>query len=158
MLLGVPAELASGAAPDGDFDPAGWSLDAPAVPAPPRGWADAAGLVVAAPAAGIVTTLVADGRLWNASTPMRPATVAVITIGARLTAPGLRCRSSAVRPFQASETERLCVDLLGVRPELLRGVGDLGGEPAGPANVHVTVCDIGHERPKRPGVEPDLVP
>jgi hypothetical protein len=50
----------------------------------------AAGLAAADPAAGIVTMLTGAGRVWNSSTPMRPATVAVITIGVRLTAPGFR--------------------------------------------------------------------
>jgi hypothetical protein len=49
----------------------------------------AAGLERDAPAAGIVATAIADGREWNSSTPMRPTTVAVITIGARFIAPGL---------------------------------------------------------------------
>ena len=56
----------------------------------PRAGAVAAGLAAADPAAGIVPTLTGAGRVWNSSTPMRPATVAVITIGVRLMAPGLR--------------------------------------------------------------------
>jgi hypothetical protein len=84
----------------------GW-LDAPdpvllrdgavAVPPPdgavavlPLDGAVAAGLAEAEPAAGIVPMLRGAGRVWNSSTPMRPARVAVITIGVRLMVPGLR--------------------------------------------------------------------
>ena len=66
--------------------PGGW-LDGPAgvrhLTRPlPRGGTDAAGLGGGADlAAGIDPTLTGAGRVWNSSTPMRPATVAVITIG-----------------------------------------------------------------------------
>jgi hypothetical protein len=89
----VPVELALGAAPDPALAldlPFDLLFDEAVVPELPWDGADPAGLAAAAPAAGIVAMVMAAGRVWNSSTPRRPTTVAVITIGARLTVPGLR--------------------------------------------------------------------
>lgn len=93
--------------------------------------------------------------VWKASTPASPAAVATATIGPRFMGFVSLWEYSQDRP--ASQCESLVVDPVIGNAELASGTHGGVAEPSGPADVDVSLREVGDEMPERPSIEAHLV-
>ena len=92
--------------------------------------------------------------VWKLKTPIRPAAVAAITIGARLipNPPGAMSVASDL-----SKRKRFVMDVVATDSESSGRGLDLFAEALGPTDVHIAACDIWYQLAQNAGIEGHLV-